>query len=393
MTVARAWRDIKAALAEQSMDAIVASLRPPAAPEDPAEGRRAEPALRVRDPRRPGPGVRRGAAPAGPRRHARLPAQRLPRPLRRRLRLRLRRERFVSIMRTARSPPEDGIEDDDTHDIQFAANYDGSWRFVASANDGSLRLPTGGATARQCSPTTASGSRAAAPETHNAFAQWFATYAARVRLRAYRVAPLMPDAPDGTRKEACSSPTATPATTATCPRPLREAFACGRRRSTCRTRRRATPIPSASDACPTTHQKAANYAKTLAHQRRRAHVDRERRGRRGQVPRAHIDGWRDDSQFAAMTSGDSIRQLDEKASSSTVLLGHDARPRGGSLGGLLYVTPGRARRAASAPGRGRSLARPAPVPPSPSSLPLAYYAPRPVAGRESLGGGRRPRAT
>ena len=35
MTVARAWRDIKAALAEQSMDAIVASLRPPAAPEDP----------------------------------------------------------------------------------------------------------------------------------------------------------------------------------------------------------------------------------------------------------------------------------------------------------------------------------------------------------------------
>ena len=34
MVVARAWRDIKAALAEQAMDAIVASLRPAAAPED-----------------------------------------------------------------------------------------------------------------------------------------------------------------------------------------------------------------------------------------------------------------------------------------------------------------------------------------------------------------------
>ena len=77
--------------------------------------------------------------------------------------------------------------------FKFAANYDGSWRFMAGVDLGYMVGDVETVFAND-------GSRsAAAPNTHDGFAQWFATYAARVRLRAYRVAPLMPDAPDGTR--------------------------------------------------------------------------------------------------------------------------------------------------------------------------------------------------
>ena len=126
----RAWRDIKAALAEQSMDAIVASCDR-RRPRRPAEGRRAEPALRVRDPRPAGPGVRRrGAGGTAP--PCATPSTASPRPLRRRLRLRLREycTRFVSITEAMAL----AARRREATDVHFAANYDGSWRFVAGVD-------------------------------------------------------------------------------------------------------------------------------------------------------------------------------------------------------------------------------------------------------------------
>lgn len=347
MTVARAWRDIKAALAEQSMDAIVASLRPPAAPE----------ALRKVGVRslRYAYAIHDGQALA-------FDAAR-----RRQDRAAMRDSqqsvfhglfggvsaydyvvctRFVSITEAmARSPPEDGIEDDDTHDIHFAANYDGSWRFVASANDGSLRLPTGGASYSETMfANDGQGLAAAAPETHNAFAQWFATYAARVRLRAYRVAPLMPDAPDGTRGIVLF-----PDGDAGDDCHVSEAITRG-----VRVRASAVYLPNSPSgyAYSIRIRRVSDDAPESCQLRTRHwHInDGERtstvsgEGVVGKFPVLTSTGWRDDSQVANMTHGFSTAVLPGEDREGEFVYqsfsGMTRGPRGGSFRGELEFVPG-----------------------------------------------------
>ena len=347
MTVARAWRDIKAALAEQSMDAIVASLRPPAAPE----------ALRKVGVRslRYAYAIHDGQALA-------FDAAR-----RRQDRAAMRDSqqsvfhglfggvsaydyvvctRFVSITEAmARSPPEDGIEDDDTHDIHFAANYDGSWRFVASANDGSLRLPTGGGSYSETMfANDGQGLAAAAPETHDAFAQWFATFAARVRLRAYRAAPLLPDAPDGTRGVVLF-----PDADAGDDCHVSEAITRG-----IRVRASAVYLPNSPSgyAYSIRIRRVSDDAPESCQLRTRHwHInDGERtstvsgEGVVGKFPVLTSTGWRDDSQVANMTHGFSTAVLPGEDREGEFVYqsfsGMTRGPRGGSFRGELEFVPG-----------------------------------------------------
>ena len=347
MTVARAWRDIKAALAEQSMDAIVASLRPPAAPE----------ALRKVGVRslRYAYAIHDGQALA------------FDEARRRQDRAAMRDSqhsvfhglfggvsaydyvvctRFVSITEAmARSPPEDGIEDDDTHDIHFAANYDGSWRFVASANDGSLRLPTGGGSYSETMfANDGQGLAAAAPETHDAFAQWFATFAARVRLRAYRAAPLLPDAPDGTRGVVLF-----PDADAGDDCHVSEAITRG-----IRVRASAVYLPNSPSgyAYSIRIRRVSDDAPESCQLRTRHwHInDGERtstvsgEGVVGKFPVLTSTGWRDDSQVANMTHGFSTAVLPGEDREGEFVYqsfsGMTRGPRGGSFRGELEFVPG-----------------------------------------------------
>ena len=347
MTVARAWRDIKAALAEQSMDAIVASLRPPAAPEDLRrvgvrslryayaihdgqalafdEARRRQDRAAMRDSQH---SVFHGLF-GGVSAYDYVVCT-----------------RFVSIAEAmARSPPEDGIEDDDTHDIHFAANYDGSWRFVASANDGSLRLPTGGASYSETMfANDGQGLAAAAPETHDAFAQWFATFAARVRLRAYRAAPLMPDAPDGTRGIVLF-----PDADAGDDCHVSEAITRG-----VRVRASAVYLPNSPSgyAYSIRIRRVSDDAPESCQLRTRHwHInDGERtstvsgEGVVGKFPVLTSTGWRDDSQVANMTHGFSTAVLPGEDREGEFVYqsfsGMTRGPRGGSFRGELEFVPG-----------------------------------------------------
>ena len=241
--------------------------------------------------------------------------------------------------------PEDGIEDDDTHDIQFAANYDGSWRFVASANDGSLRLPTGGASYSETMfANDGQGLAAAAPETHDAFAQWFATFAARVRLRAYRAAPLMPDAPDGTRGIVLF-----PDADAGDDCHVSEAITRG-----VRVRASAVYLPNSPSgyAYSIRIRRVSDDAPESCQLRTRHwHInDGERtstvsgEGVVGKFPVLTSTGWRDDSQVANMTHGFSTAVLPGEDREGEFVYqsfsGMTRGPRGGSFRGELEFVPG-----------------------------------------------------
>ena len=335
----RAWRDIKAALAEQSMDAIVASLRPPATPE----------ALRKVGVRslRYAYAIHDGQALA------------FDEARRRQDRAAMRDSqqsvfhglfggvsaydyvvctRFVSIAEACEATDD---EEEDRGELRFAANYDGGWRFVAERLGGTIRERS---RSRPCSPTTARGSRwrrprrttpsrSGSPRTPRASA--CAPTASR------RSCPTRPTGPAAS----CSSPTRTPATTGSRVRGhyerhsragvggLPAELAVGLRLfhpHPTRVRRRTRKRPAPDE--------------TLAHQRRRAHVDRERRGRRGQVPRAHINrlarrlaGREHDARlFDRGPPGRGERRRVRLP----VLLGHDARARRRQFPGELEFVPG-----------------------------------------------------
>mmetsp|Transcript_5909 Transcript_5909/g.18265 ORF Transcript_5909/g.18265 Transcript_5909/m.18265 type:complete len:518 (-) Transcript_5909:25-1578(-) len=67
------------------------------------------------------------------------------------------------------------------HMFSFGANYRGDRRFQVCSADRVMFVE---------------GNARAAPDGPDAFLRWFAEYARRVAARAYRVAPIMPDAPD-----------------------------------------------------------------------------------------------------------------------------------------------------------------------------------------------------
>ncbi len=337
MTVARAWRDIKAALAEQSMDAIVASLRPPAAPE----------ALRKVGVRslRYAYAIHDGQALA------------FDEARRRQDRAAMRDSqhsvfhglfggvsaydyvvctRFLSVAEACEAT-DDESEGEDWGELRFAANYDGGWRFVAErvvgesyheslfANDGS-RLA------------------AAAPQTHDGFAQWFATYAARVRLRAYRAAPLMPDAPDGTRGVVLF-----PDADAGDDCHVSEAVTRG-----VRVRASAVYLPNSPSgyAYSIRIRRVSDDAPESCQLRTRHwHInDGERtstvsgEGVVGKFPVLTSTGWRDDSQVANMTHGFSTAVLPGEDREGEFVYqsfsGMTRGPRGGSFRGELEFVPG-----------------------------------------------------
>ena len=337
MTVARAWRDIKAALAEQSMDAIVASLRPPATPE----------ALRQVGVR----GLRYAYAIHDGQALAFDEARR------RQDRAAMRDSqhsvfhglfggvsaydyvvctRFLSVAEACEAT-DDESEGEDWGELRFAANYDGGWRFVAErvvgesyheslfANDGS-RLA------------------AAAPQTHDGFAQWFATYAARVRLRAYRAAPLMPDAPDGTRGIVLF-----PDGDAGDDCHVSEAVTRG-----VRVRASAVYLPNSPSgyAYSIRIRRVSDEAPESCQLRTRHwHInDGERtstvsgEGVVGKFPVLTRAGWRDDAQVANMTHGFSTAVLPGEEREGEFVYqsfsGMTRGPRGGSFRGELEFVPG-----------------------------------------------------
>ena len=342
LVVARAWRDIKAALAEQSMDAIVASLRPPAAPEDLRrvgvrslryayaihdgqalafdEARRRQDRAAMRDSQH---SVFHGLF-GGVSAYDYVVCT-----------------RFVSITEAmALSPPEE----EDVADVHFAANYDGSWRFVAGVD-----LWYEGHDSRAVEVETVfanDGSRLAmaAPTSHDAFAQWFATYAARVRLRAYRVAPLMPDAPDGTRGVVLF-----PDADAGDDCHVSEAITRG-----IRVRASAVYLPNSPSgyAYSIRIRRVSDDAPESCQLRTRHwHInDGERtstvsgEGVVGKFPVLTSTGWRDDSQVANMTHGFSTAVLPGEDREGEFVYqsfsGMTRGPRGGSFRGELEFVPG-----------------------------------------------------
>ena len=335
MTVARAWRDIKAALAEQSMDAIVASLRPPAAPE----------ALRKVGVRslRYAYAIHDGQALA------------FDEARRRQDRAAMRDSqhsvfhglfggvsaydyvvctRFLSVAEACEAT-DDESEGEDWGELRFAANYDGSWRF--EANTGPLN----------CEIIFANdGQRVAvaAPRTHDGFAQWFATYAARVRLRAYRVAPLLPDAPDGTRGIVLF-----PDGDAGDDCHVSEAITRG-----VRVRASAVYLPNSPSgyAYSIRIRRVSDDAPESCQLRTRHwHInDGERtstvsgEGVVGKFPVLTRAGWRDDSQVANMTLGFSTAVLPGEEREGEFVYqsfsGMTRGPRGGSFRGELEFVPG-----------------------------------------------------
>ena len=339
MVVARAWRDIKAALAEQSMDAIVASLRPPATP---ADLRR----VGVRS-LRYAYAIHDGQALA-------FDAAR-----RRQDRAAMRDSQhsvfhglfggvsaYDYVVCTRFLPIADAVsltrEDDESEDVEaselrFAANYDGSWRFVAERVVGESYVE---------SLFANDGSRlaAAAPQTHDAFAQWFATFAARVRLRAYRAAPLMPDAPDGTRGVVLF-----PDADAGDDCHVSEAITRG-----VRVRASAVYLPNSPSgyAYSIRIRRVSDEAPESCQLRTRHwHInDGERtstvsgEGVVGKFPVLTAAGWRDDSQVANMTHGFSTAVLPGEEREGEFVYqsfsGMTRGPRGGSFRGELEFVPG-----------------------------------------------------
>ena len=345
MVVARAWRDIKAALAEQSMDAIVASLRPPAAPED----------------------LRRVGVPGLRYAYAIHDGQALAfdEARRRQDRAAMRDNqhsvfhglfggvsaydyvvctRFLSVAEAVAldASSEDDSEEDDDRELSFAANYDGSWRFCAKAE------PLAGESYPYAENIFANDgpgrSAAAAPETHDAFAQWFATYAARVRLRAYRAAPLMPDAPDGTRGIVLF-----PDGDAGDDCHVSEAITRG-----IRVRASAVYLPNSPSgyAYSIRIRRVSDEAPESCQLRTRHwHInDGERtstvsgEGVVGKFPVLTRAGWRDDSQVANMTHGFSTAVLPGEERDGEFVYqsfsGMTRGPRGGSFRGELEFVPG-----------------------------------------------------
>ena len=345
MVVARAWRDIKAALAEQSMDAIVASLRPPAAPEDLRrvgvrglryayaihdgqalafdEARRRQDRAAMRDNQH---SVFHGLF-GGVSAYDYVVCT-----------------RFLSVAEAVAldASSEDDSEEDDDRELSFAANYDGSWRFCAKAE------PLAGESYPYAENIFANDgpgrSAAAAPETHDAFAQWFATYAARVRLRAYRVAPLMPDAPDGTRGVVLF-----PDADAGDDCHVSEAITRG-----IRVRASAVYLPNSPSgyAYSIRIRRVSDEAPESCQLRTRHwHInDGERtstvsgEGVVGKFPVLTRAGWRDDSQVANMTHGFSTAVLPGEERDGEFVYqsfsGMTRGPRGGSFRGELEFVPG-----------------------------------------------------
>ena len=341
MVVARAWRDIKAALAEQSMDAIVASLRPPAAPEDLRkvgvrslryayaihdgqalafdEARRRQDRAAMRDSKH---SVFHGLF-GGVSAYDYVVCT-----------------RFLPIAdAVVLTREDDESEDGDWSELKFAANYDGSWRFMAGVN---LIHMVGGIETVFAND----GSRiaAAAPNTHDGFAQWFATFAARVRLRAYRAAPLLPDAPDGTRGIVLF-----PDGDAGDDCHVSEAVTRG-----IRVRASAVYLPNSPSgyAYSIRIRRVSDDAPESCQLRTRHwHInDGERtstvsgEGVVGKFPVLTATGWRDDSQVANMTHGFSTAVLpgEERAGEFVYqsFSGMTRGPRGGSFRGELEFVPG-----------------------------------------------------
>jgi len=351
MVVARAWRDIKAALAEQSMDAIVASLRPPAAPEDLRrvgvrglryayaihdgqalafdEARRRQDRAAMRDNQH---SVFHGLF-GGVSAYDYVVCT-----------------RFIPIAEAHRHGRESG--DPDCSELKFAANYDGSWRFLANAEP--VGMGFGSSTTRGLgfgdmyveTVFANDGERlaAAAPQTRDAFAQWFATFAARVRLRAYRAAPLMPDAPDGTRGIVLF-----PDGDAGDDCHVSEAITRG-----IRVRASAVYLPNSPSgyAYSIRIRRVSDEAPESCQLRTRHwHInDGERtstvsgEGVVGKFPVLTRAGWRDDSQVANMTLGFSTAVLpgEERAGEFVYqsFSGMTRGPRGGSFRGELEFVPG-----------------------------------------------------
>ena len=343
MTVARAWRDIKAALAEQSMDAIVASLRPPAAPEDLRkvgvrslryayaihdgqalafdEARRRQDRAAMRDNQH---SVFHGLF-GGVSAYDYVVCT-----------------RFLPIADAVSLSPDDESEGEDCGDLNFAANYDGSWRFLANAE------PLAGESYTEnifANDGQRSGSVwYAAPGTHDGFAQWFATFAARVRLRAYRVAPLMPDAPDGTRGVVLF-----PDGDAGDDCHVSEAITRG-----IRVRASAVYLPNSPSgyAYSIRIRRVSDEAPESCQLRTRHwHInDGERtstvsgEGVVGKFPVLTRAGWRDDAQVANMTHGFSTAVLPGEEREGEFVYqsfsGMTRGPRGGSFRGELEFVPG-----------------------------------------------------
>ena len=141
----------QAALAERSTDAIVASLRPPAARRTCGGSACGACATRpIHDGQALAFGERAAGRTAPP---CATPSTASSTASSAAFRYDYVVYAFVSITKAmARYFAEDGIEGGDTHDIHFAANYDGSWRFI-SLSQRRLRDFRREATARQCSPT------------------------------------------------------------------------------------------------------------------------------------------------------------------------------------------------------------------------------------------------
>ena len=337
LVVARAWRDIKAALAEQSMDAIVASLRPPATPEDLRQVgvRSLRYAYAIHD----GQAL---AFDAARRRQDRAAMRDSQQSVFHGLFGGVSAYDYVVCTRfiPIAEAGTHGLESDDPDccELKFAANYDGSWRFLANAE------PVGGSYVETVFANDGERLAAAAPQTRDAFAQWFATYAARVRLRAYRVAPLMPDAPDGTRGVVLF-----PDADAGDDCHVSEAITRG-----VRVRASAVYLPNSPSgyAYSIRIRRVSDEAPESCQLRTRHwHInDGERtstvsgEGVVGKFPVLTRAGWRDDSQVANMTHGFSTAVLPGEEREGEFVYqsfsGMTRGPRGGSFRGELEFVPG-----------------------------------------------------
>ena len=224
--------------------------------------------------------------------------------------------------------------------VMFAANYDGNWRFMAS--DGQ----TGnGAFGEAVFANDGDVLTAATPhEAHDGFAAWFATYASRVRLGAYGVGPIVPDAPEGTLGIVLF-----PDADAGDDCHVSEAITRG-----IRVRASAVYLPNSpsgyaysirikrvSDAAPARCQLMTRHWH-INDGERSSTVSGE--GVVGKFPVLTSEGWRDDSQVADMAHGfgTAVAPGDERTGEFVYqsFSGMTRGPRGGSFRGEMEFFPG-----------------------------------------------------